>query len=191
MAFGLTLKRVVGKTLGVNQNSSDPAAVLNAGWQAMQSVDKRLAAAVSQMPPQVARNVVMQYTNAIRLGKQADASALAIETAKAGLSQLTPNDARRYGVRDQASFDKAIAPAPAKAGFGVIAVNPAQQQKLSADAFKNVNSAYKKYDSSQEVIMPGDYKPRELSLPDNWSPAPMASPQTQQPRGLVNFFKGR
>jgi hypothetical protein len=82
------------------RNSSDGSAVLDAGWGAMQAAAPKLAKAVMQMPPQVAQGVILQYTNAIRLGKDAEASTLASQFARDSLnaySQQPRKEPRGFG----------------------------------------------------------------------------------------------
>ena len=104
----------------------------------MQNFDPKLASAVSQMPPQVAHQVVLQYTNAIRMGKETEASTLASQAAKAGLDAFAQSQAAApkagprigrlslgmqpqtpaYGVSDSNTFDKALQHDPSPMVFG-------------------------------------------------------------------------
>lgn len=172
-------------------NSSDQESVLNAGWSAMQTADPRLAAAVSQMPPQVAQRVVLQYTNSIRLGKESEASASAAQAARDALAAFAqpagnqnPSGVRKpfaskapaYGVSDLASFDKAIAPPQQGTQLGQNFWKSSQeaqqkaQQQAGAEAFAGVKAADAKFQGPQEVIFPGDLPAqKDLTVPTNWS----------------------
>jgi hypothetical protein len=75
--------------------ASPQDAVLNAGWQAMQKADANLTRAVQNMPPEIARGVVLQYTNAIRSNQDADASNIAMQYARDALAGYQPANVRR------------------------------------------------------------------------------------------------
>jgi hypothetical protein len=77
------------------QQASPQDAVLNAGWQAMQKADANLTRAVQNMPPEIARGVVLQYTNAIRSNQDADASNIAMQYARDALAGYQPANVRR------------------------------------------------------------------------------------------------
>jgi hypothetical protein len=81
---------IISRIAGKPQNNE--AAVLNAGWTAMQKADPNLAGAVQRMPPEVARGVVFQYTNAVREGKDADASNMAMQFAREQLAAYAQNN---------------------------------------------------------------------------------------------------
>jgi hypothetical protein len=149
------------------QNNTDPAAVLDAGWKAMQQADPTLAAAIGKMPPQVAQGAVMQYTNAIRMGKEAEASTMAAEAARAGFASMpaaAPGApaARTGGLRgiagrlgagqpqfeigDVDSFNKAIAPAaqaPSAGGFKFGRLGQAAAQRSQALQQTQQQAAFK------------------------------------------------
>lgn len=159
------------------QNNTDPASVLDAGWKAMQAADPGLATAIGKMPPQMAQNAVMQYTNAIRMGKEAEASAMAAEAVRAGFaatpapsaSPASPKPRSMFGgtgsaqpqyeIGDVDSFNKAIAPqaqAPRTgmnawgglSGRAVGTRTKEQQQAQQQNAFKGVKDAADNYEMS-------------------------------------------
>ena len=206
---------IVDSIRGQARNSSDPGAVLDAGWRAMQSADPRLAAAVNQMPPQVAQQVVLQYTNAIRLGKDADASNMAAQAAREGLAAYSQNQQgqqprMRMGggvlnnfkmnpqprqqapqLTDVAAFDKMLAPqqGPA-AGIGA-SMQPAPAP--TAQTFQGVRDTFQNYsmsgysDSERNVAKSyGDQFLDKSKLKDLTVPQDWA-PNTQSaaPRGLI------
>lgn len=85
-------KAVRNRLTGLVKNSNDEASVLNAGWSAMQQADPNLAGAVQRMPPEVARGVVFQYTNAIRSNQDDKASELATQFAREQLALYAQNN---------------------------------------------------------------------------------------------------
>ena len=169
---GKIFRKFAGARAGAN--SSDPAAVLDAGWKAMQTVDPRLAQAVAKMPPQIAQGAVMQYTNAIRMGKEAEASSMAIEAARAGLASLPATGQpamnassmrkmlggafggqKRYEIGDIDSFNKAIAAPPADPyqtiGRGILGKLGKSMQPKTQDntpLYQDVRNKYDAYEMS-------------------------------------------
>ncbi len=177
------------------RNNSDSGAVLNAGWQAMQQIDPRLAAAVQKLPPQLQQQAVLQYTNAIRMGKDNEASAMATQTVRTQLAEMAKQPApqsrtdnifariaarrKPYGVED---FDRDLTPPAQQEGGAISAFSglrkfaSAPDQKPSPQqAFQAVREKSNAYNGPQEVIFPWD-KPaqKELSAPKDW-----AIPQNQ------------
>lgn len=120
-------KNAIRAMRGQMQNSSDPGAVLEAGWAAMQQADPRLAQAVSQLPPSVAQQAVLQYTNAIRSGKDADASTMAAQHIRTSLAEMAKPQPMRAS--------KAVA-RMAAGGTGEGAPNPQPQGISSLEAFE-------------------------------------------------------
>jgi len=88
------VRSTVSRLTGQVKNSNDEASVLNAGWNAMQQADPNLAGAVQRMPPEVARGVVFQYTNAIRSNQDDQASALAMQFAREQLASYAQNNSQ-------------------------------------------------------------------------------------------------
>jgi hypothetical protein len=82
----------IAALLGAKKPQNNEAAVLNAGWTALQKADPNLANAVKQMPPELARGVVFQYTNAVRQGNDADASTAAMNFAREQLAAMSQNN---------------------------------------------------------------------------------------------------
>jgi hypothetical protein len=181
-----------------NLASSDAAAVLDAGWQAMQSADPRLAAAVQKMPPQIAQQAILQYTNAIRMGKDKEAFSMAADAARQGFSSQQQQQAQQSGLQqrfrasamgqeqspyDLKAFESDLAaqqqPAPqaSKAGLGSFRNALGQQLDQAPGlpppekALQNVREKGVAYDGPQEVIFPWD-KPaqKNLTIPEGWRP---------------------
>lgn len=160
--------------------SSDTNAVLDAGWQAMQAAHPNLAKAVVGMPPQVAQGVVMQYTNAIRLGKEGEAEQRATEAAKSLLASYKPTEQKhgfegliqrltapqnRTGtqINDTNAFD----------GF-MSSQQQAAPQANTAQAFQGVKDKYNAYNDAQPQGYEKDLlwgKPQyDLKAPKYWIP---------------------
>ena len=203
-----TIANLSGKAA---QNNTDPAAVLDAGWKAMQAADPGLATAIGKMPPQMAQNAVMQYTNAIRMGKETEASAMAAEAVRAGFASMqAPAPAaglKRLGflgnrpqheIGDVNSFNKAIAPAaqvraPRAFNFGRLGQLAAQQQQTQQQsAFKSVKDQYDAYEMSgytdDDKKISASYgmaldpaKKKTLAAPAGWS-----LPKPPEQSGLIN-----
>jgi hypothetical protein len=187
--------RLGNRLLRKNLASSDASAVLDAGWQAMQSADPKLAAAVQKMPPQIAQQATLQYTNAIRIGKDKEAFSMAADAARQGFSsqqraQQTQQPRFLAGAMGQAqnpydlkAFESDLAaqqqPAPqaSKAGLGSFRNALGQQPDqapgptLAEKALQNVRGKSVAYDGPQEVIFPWD-KPaqKNLTIPEGWRP---------------------
>jgi hypothetical protein len=177
------------------QNNSDPASVLEAGWSAMQQMDPRLAEAIQKMPPQVAQQAVLQYTNAIRMGKEGDASKMATDQVRASLAQFakSPPPPQQnpgigglrgakpvsYEIADVDAFDNAIKPQQEGAG-GMFSARKAQMFNAAApaanqgNAFQQVKDSYNNYNyANREVVMPDDaLRQKDLSVPSDWTPRP-------------------
>lgn len=173
------------------KNNSDSGAVLTAGWQAMQQVEPRLAAAVQKLPPQLQQQAVLQYTNAIRMGKESDAAAMTTQTVRTQLAEFAKqpqqkpssffgNKQKPYGVED---FDRdltppAQSPAQQPRTFGNLSkAQPAQPDPQQA--FQAVRDKYGAYNGPQEVIFPGQQAAqKELIVPNNWT---IPKPEQPQP----------
>lgn len=188
------------------QNNSDPASVLEAGWSAMQQLDPRLAEAIQKMPPQVAQQAVLQYTNAIRMGKESEASKMATDQVRIGLTEFAKNPPAQppqtgmgrfgrapsagYEISDVNAFDGAMNP-PQSKGFlpGAAAFGAQPRTPDAAAAFKGVKDSYNKYNyANREVVMPGDaLAQKDLSAPPDWLPRPRPASDPNETTPNSNF----
>lgn len=135
------LRGLLARLRGTAKNSSDPQGVLQAGWSAMQTTDPRLAQAVVKLPPQLAQQAVLQYTNAIRSGKETEAGKIATDFIRTGLESYAQSQAAqpsqpgrvpvirfgkgsgagsKYPIADVNAFDAYLAPKPEQGPGGLL-----------------------------------------------------------------------
>lgn len=176
-------------------NNSDEGAVLNAGWQAMQTADPRLAAAVQKLPPSVAQQAVLQYTNAIRLGKDAEAGTMATQAVRTQLAEFAKQAqaqqasgffrraSKPYTVED---FDRDLTPPAQQDGnaigafAGLRKFTPAPDPQAGLQqAFQGVRDKYNQFNNAKKT----DYEKnllwgnpdgtpvasKELTVPKDWA----------------------
>jgi hypothetical protein len=190
------MSKALKQSISTRMISSDSSQVLSAGWEAMQAVNPRLAAAVQNMPPEIAQNVLLQYTNAIRLGKPESANEMALTAARDMFANYKPPEtptslmqSAMFGksltrnvtgasnqINDYGSLEKFMAEpteqsAWSGSGFtlmGKVRQTPEQQQ---AAAFGKVNDAYSAYNNQQDEysknLLWGKPADRDLTLPAN------------------------
>lgn len=173
----------VRKAVGGKIDSSDESSVLSAGWEAMQAANPNMAAAVTKMPPQIANNVVLQYTNAIRMGQIDQANDMAINAARDSFASYAQPEAKKVAgprigkalaqsqtnpemITDFASFESMLNAPQANTAkpspFGPVArkinstlgASKPQAQVNPQAAFSKVQDQYQKFNQAKW----GDYE---------------------------------
>ena len=195
------------------QPNVDESAVMNAGWEAMQKADPNLANAVMRMPPEIARGVVFQYTNAIRQGADDQASTLAANFAREQLASFSPSNlpgaslggliggrmgalskfANKQRVYDVGAFEKAMSRQvqPQSLNLPRIKSPFARQANVQPqDPFQAVRDQYKNFNQSgwseyEKNLLWDRPQDRDFQAPQNWA-VPV-----QEPDGLVDGSMNR
>lgn len=175
------MSKIVRNTL---RNSSDAGEVLNAGWAAMQQADPKLAAAVQKLPPSIAQQAVLQYTNAIRSGKEAEASVLATQAIRTQLAETTnqpgasPNPKPKILSRgaanpyDLSAFESDLNQPDQKVMRGFSSANSKNEamQQNNQQAFAEVKNKYGAYKNNANKELIWQQPEVDLSAPKDWAP---------------------